>query len=206
MTRGVLKASLVLLAGLTGALDGRGPPGGPAATAAGEEAPAGLRLLELDGRPADPLSEPGEDLQVFLFVRTDCPVSNRYAPEMQRIQGKYAARGVTFFVIYPDPDESPEAIRTHLREYGFPGTPLRDPLHDLVQRTGATVTPEVAVFTGRREMIYRGRIDNRFPDYGKTRARATRHDLRDILDAALSGEADDFSATRAVGCFIPALE
>lgn len=174
----------------------------PATGLAGE----GLRLEDLNGRPADPLAPSAGDVLVFLFFRTDCPVSNRYAPEVKRIHAAYAGQGVSFYLVYPDPDETGEAIRTHLEEYDLPGRPLRDPHHDMVEHAGVTLTPEVAVFTTGRTLAYRGRIDNRFVDYGKARPRATRTDLRDVLDSLLDGETVVFTSTQAVGCFIPDLE
>ena len=64
------------------------------------------------------------------------------------------------------------------------------------------ITPEAAVFAPDREMVYRGRIDDRYVDFGKTRARATRHDLTDALEAVLAGESVPNPRTEAVGCFI----
>ena len=52
------------------------------------------------------------------------------------------------------------------------------------------------------ELVYRGRIDDRYVDFGNTRARATQHDLRQALDAVLSGEPVANPRTKAVGCFI----
>src|SRR6202011_1717325 len=86
--------------------------------------------IGLDGRPADPFTSP---ITVLIFVRTDCPVSNRYAPEIQRIYHEFSPRKVRFWMVYPDRTESPENIRKHLAEYSFPGDPLRDPKKELVK-------------------------------------------------------------------------
>ena len=40
-------------------------------------------VVDLDGRPADPFRLAGSKIVVLLFVRTDCPISNRYAPTIQ---------------------------------------------------------------------------------------------------------------------------
>src|SRR5258706_7607896 len=50
--------------------------------------------------------KPDEKTIVCLFTRTDCPISNSYAPEMRRIHEKFSPRGVAFYLVYPDPDES----------------------------------------------------------------------------------------------------
>jgi hypothetical protein len=163
------------------------------------------RLVDLDGREVNPLATDAS-ATVLLFARSDCPISNRYAPEWQRIHASFASRGVEFWLVYPDPDEPLEVIRKHLEEYGHPGRPVRDPQHAFVRLTEAKVTPEVAVFTAAGDLVYVGRIDDRFVDFGKARAAATRHDLVDALEATLDGKPVAEPRTRAIGCFIPGLD
>src|ERR687888_56342 len=67
---------------------------------------AQLQLSDLAGRQVEPFQSPGAKTIVFLFTRTDCPISNRYAPEVRRLYAKFAASGATFYLVYPDPDES----------------------------------------------------------------------------------------------------
>lgn len=175
------------------------------ACACGGGAGDSLYLLDLDGRRVDPFGE-ATPATVFLFTRSDCPISNRYAPQVQRLHAEFAARDVRFWLVYPDPDEPIEAIRKHIEQYGYAIEALRDPRHTLVRRTQARVTPEAAVFTDAAQMVYRGRIDDRFVAFGKTRAAATSHDLQDALIATLEGRRVEPPTTTAVGCYIPSLE
>ena len=161
-----------------------------------------LRLLGLDGETVAPFSAGDASLRVFLFTRTDCPVSNRYAPEVRRIHEAFAARGVAFWLVYPDPDSSAAEIREHLESYGYAIPALRDPRHELVRRAEATITPEAAVFNASGERVYLGRIDDRYVDFGKARPRPTRHDLVDALEALLAGRPVAEARTTAVGCYI----
>ena len=164
-----------------------------------------LRLLDLEGREVDPFQQTDARATVFLFTRTDCPISNRYAPEILRLQAKFKSDNVRFWLVYPDPDESVKAIREHVKEYGYPLGVLRDPQHRLVTKTQVKVTPEVAVFVSGR-MVYRGRIDDRYVDFGKARAKPTQHDLEQALQAILEGRPVERAMTPAVGCFIPDLQ
>jgi hypothetical protein len=116
---------------------------------------------------------------------------------------------MAFWLVYPDPAETPEAIRRHQREFGLVFHALRDPQHELVRVTQATVTPEAAVFvagpSGPR-MVYRGRIDDRYVDFGRARPSPTTRDLRAVLEALASGTTPAPRTTTAIGCFIPPLE
>ena len=139
---------------------------------------------------------------VCLFTRTDCPVSNSYAPEVRRIYEKFSPRGVSFYLVYPDPDESAQVIEKHLKEYSYPFGALRDPKHELVKLAGAKITPEAAVFDTGGKLLYRGRIDDRYVDFGKMRLAPTVKDLESALDAILDGKPAPAAGGPAVGCFI----
>ncbi len=163
-------------------------------------------LLDLEGRQVDPFQQTDAKATVFLFTRTDCPISNRYTPELQRLQAKFQSDNVRFWLVYPDPDESVKAIREHVKAYGYSFGVLRDPQHRLVEETQVKVTPEAAVFVPGRRMVYRGRIDDRYVDFGKARAKPTQHDLEQALQAILEGRPVERAMTPAVGCFISDLQ
>jgi len=165
-------------------------------------ATASVRVLDLENRRIDPFqASVGAKAVVFLFTATDCPISNRYAPEIQRVYQAYADKGVTFFLVYPNPADTPALIREHVKSFGYKAQPLRDPKHDLARFTGATITPEAAVYAGGR-LVYRGRIDDRYVELGLERPTATTHDLADAIAAAVAGKPVPHATTQAVGCFI----
>jgi hypothetical protein len=165
-------------------------------------APA-VHLLDLDDRIVDPFQAAEESRAiVFLFASIDCPISNRYAPVVQRLHLAFAAQGVAFWLIYPNPAETPSAIRAHVMAFNYPVHVLRDPRHELVKLATVTVTPEAAVYDRQRALVYRGRIDDRYVSLGVQRPAATAHDLRDALAATLGGQRVRQATAPAVGCFI----
>ena len=158
----------------------------------------------LSGATMDPLQAPaGTKAIVFLFTSTDCPISNRYAPEVRRIAEAFGPKGVVFRLVYPSPSEDAKAIREHMAAYSYTGVAeaVRDPKLALVKFAGATVTPEAVVVVGGK-VVYRGRIDDRYVDLGRERPAPTRRDLFDALTAILSGKPTPQAKTQAVGCFI----
>lgn len=146
-----------------------------------------------------PLSA-AEPIRVLVFTTTDCPISNRYAPEIQRLAAKYAEKA-KFVLVYPVAADSPELIREHQKKYGYALESIRDTTHQLMKQTGVTVTPEVAVMVGDR-MVYRGRIDDRYVALGKDRPQPTERDLESALDALVAGKRVAQRQTRAIGCFL----
>ena len=156
--------------------------------------------LNLDGTPADPFTAAAGKPVVLIFVRTDCPISNRYAPLIQQISAEYAAK-VALWLVYPGRTATAEKIRQHERDYGYKIPALRDPQHGLASQAQVQVTPEAAVFDADHHLLYHGRIDNLFKDFGRARPAATTHELDDAIQAALSGRTPPPS-TPGVGCYI----
>ena len=162
--------------------------------------------MDLAGRPVDPLHDPAARLSVLVFVQADCPLSNRYAPEVQRLQERFKPQGVVFWLVYPDATETADTVRRHLQEYGHRSNAARDPGLVLVRKAKARVTPEAAVFGPDERLLYHGRIDDRYPEIGRARAAASSHDLEAALEAALAGRTLAQEEAPAVGCFIADLE
>jgi hypothetical protein len=160
--------------------------------------------VDLGGVPADPLQAAPGKVVVLIFVRADCPVSNRYAPVIQRMSAKYSGKAV-FWLVYPDKAASAEDIRKHQHEYGYTLPALRDPRHALVKLSQVQVTPEAAVFDASHRLIYHGRIDDLYRDLGRARTSPTTHELDDAIQAALSGKTPPASVA-SVGCYISDLE
>jgi hypothetical protein len=147
-----------------------------------------------------PLAEHGQKATVLIFLMHDCPVTNATAPELARLASEFTPRGVHFFGIYTT--ETAAEINTHRRDYGlaFPG--LLDPKLQLARLAGATRVPEAAVFSPAGKLLYRGRIDDRAVQPGRTRPTPSSHDLRLALEAVLADQPPEPRFTTSVGCYL----
>ena len=175
------------------------------ATALERVRPSARDVFNLDGGAIDPFLANVGRLKVFFFVDTECPISNRYAPEVRRYCDQFGPQGVDFSLVYCDADTTADMIRNHMKEFSYHCAGLRDPKHELARKGRVQVTPECAVFTGSGKLVYHGRIDNRYADFGKVRPHPTRHELQDAIEAALLGRAPICISMGAVGCRIPDL-
>jgi hypothetical protein len=161
--------------------------------------------FDLDGKPVNPLDAASGKIVVLVFLRRDCPVSSRYAPVIQQISAQHEG-DASFWLVFPDKDETPQTIHKYLQAYAYHLPALRDPEHALVKLAQVQITPEVAVFTRNHQLIYDGRIDNWYLDLGRSHPAPTTHELDDAIQAALAGKVPAVNQVRGVGCYISDLE
>ena len=68
---------------------------------------------------------------------------------------------------------------------------------------GATITPEVVIYDHRiGQILYSGRIDDRYVKVGKRRRHVQTSELEDALKAIRSGQPVAVRETQATGCLI----
>lgn len=160
-------------------------------------------VRDLAGQPLDPLEAAEGHALVLLFADPQCPISNAYAPEVGRLHAEFAPRGVRFFLVYADAERTEAEVRAHVQAFGYPMPAVLDAAHELTARAGAGTVPEACVFTPAGELVYRGRIDDRYVAFGKQRVAPTVRDLALALEAVLAGARPATPWPAAIGCAIP---
>ena len=169
----------------------------------------GPLAIDLDGRPLTDLSPAGARAVVLFFAASDCPISNRYIPEVQRLAKQFEPLGVRVWFVYPNPGDGAKVVRAHDLEFSITAKTALDTKQTLARMAQVTVTPEATVFvpqgTGLRE-VYRGRIDDRYIALGTERPEATHHDLEEAIRAVLAGSPVRPPAGPPIGCSIVTLQ
>lgn len=162
-----------------------------------------VTVVDLAGNSVNPLIlASGQVANVLVFTTTDCPISNRYSPEIQSLAARFAKQGVAFTLVYPVSTDTAAVIREHLKKFGYAIPAVRDTAQELVKHTGVQVTPEVAVIGDGGAVLYRGRIDDRYIEFGKDRPQPTERTLERALDAIVHGRPVAVRQTQAVGCYL----
>ncbi|HZK80214.1 MAG TPA: redoxin domain-containing protein [Humisphaera sp.] len=187
---------LSIFTGLTLAFAGA-VAGNPPATQVASPA-----IADVTGVIRRPLEMGESKAAVIIFIAVDCPISNGYAPEINRLCKQYESKGLLFYLAYPDGDLTPADAKKHAADYGYTCPALLDRKRELAHRLGATVTPEAVVVDRDGQVAYRGRIDDLYVALGKRRFEATTHDLRMALDAIVAGKPVPTPRTTAIGCAI----
>ncbi len=160
---------------------------------------------DLQGHPVDRLAPPGAKAVVLFFAASDCPISNRYIPEIERLQQAYIPDGVHFLWVYPNPADTAPVVRTHNQQFAVSADAVLDVNQRLTALAHATITPEAAILvpaaSGWRE-VYRGRIDDRYISLGQERPHAMKHDLELAIRAVLASRHVPPPGGPTVGCSI----
>jgi thiol-disulfide isomerase/thioredoxin/mono/diheme cytochrome c family protein len=186
---------------------------GFAALAAGGEpkaapVPLGVKLADWalpradTGKPWS-LATDGRDAAavVVVFMGTECPISNAYAPVLADMAKKYGPKGVVFVGVNSNHQDDAVAVAKHAKDHGFPFVVLKDDGCSLADRFAAKRTPEAFVLDGTRTVRYRGRIDDQM-DKGMKRPVPQHRDLAHALEAVLDGSQVVPAVTEPAGCFI----
>jgi hypothetical protein len=165
--------------------------------------------VDLSGHPVSDLGGPGVRFVVLIFAASDCPISNRYVPEIARLNGEFTSHGVRFWWVFPNAEDTAAKVSQHEREFAIKEDIVLDPKQTLVHLAHATITPEAAVFAVRDSElneIYRGRIDDRYRAIGEERPQPSHHDLEAALNAALADKPIPRPAGPPVGCSVVFLQ
>jgi AhpC/TSA family len=133
---------------------------------------------------------------VLIFFGHDCPMSNGYVPEINRLYKEFESKNIAFCIVYADADLSAKDAAKHAKEYGFACPAILDADLKLASTFGATV------LSADHALLYRGRIDDRYIDFGKLRSEPTVRELHAALSAVLAGKPIAVARAKAIGCDI----
>ena len=158
--------------------------------------------VDLSGKPVSDLGGHGIHFVVLIFAATDCPISNRYVPEIARLNREFSSQGVRFWWVFPNQSDNAHVVFQHNKDFAIRENSLLDVSQATTQRAHATITPEAAVFTADMHEVYHGRIDDRYLDIGQERPQASRHDLELAISAALADKPVPQPGGPSVGCSI----
>src|SRR5262249_6320143 len=139
---------------------------------AASEAPKAVKdfsLADARGKTHTSADWKGKKAVVLFFLNTECPVSNFYAPECSRLAKAFAVKWAAFYGIHPDPDLTAEAAARHAADYRIAFRVLLDPTQVVTRQTGVERVPSAVVLSPEGDVLYRGRVDDRYTADGVRR-------------------------------------
>ncbi len=175
------------------------------------------------GSPAVDFDLPGTDgknhalkdfaqakLLLVIFDTAHCPTSQAYTGRIKKVVEDYKDKGLAVVAIspshpggvrmdelgYSDVDDSFESMKVRARHERLPYPFLYDGEPNKVSMAyGPKATPHCFLFDGDRKLRYTGRIDD-----AEKIEKVKVHDLRNAIDALLSGKEPPVTITRPMGC------
>jgi peroxiredoxin len=154
-------------------------------------------LPDVNGADRSLKSLAGKNGTVLLFIAVQCPVSNAYNERMEKLAQDYKAKGIAVIGINSNVAEDADAVKGHAAENKLSFPILKDPGNKIADKLGASVTPEAYFLDAKNKLLYHGRIDN-----SRNAAQVESNDLRNALDATLSGKPVEKAEAKAFGCSI----
>ena len=198
--RAELVIAMVVLASATVFAAGKEPPG-VAELAIGKPAPA-FQLPATDGKTYAFKDVAGEKGTLIVFSCNHCPYATGYQQRIMDLTTKFKPQGIGVAMIssndakaYPDDSFEMMKERATATKYNFPY--LYDETQSVALNYGPKVTPHVFLFDAKRNLVYRGRIDDSVKDN-----KVTRRELAEALAALVTGKSIPTATTTAFGCSI----
>jgi peroxiredoxin/mono/diheme cytochrome c family protein len=158
-----------------------------------------LALKDLAGREGKLSIPQGNKGLVIACFSASCPLSNKFAPELARLEKEFAAQKITFLLVSPMAGEQVEDLRKFAATYGLSSPVIPDAQGVLARALGAETTTEVFVLDAARTLVYRGALNDQY-GLGYSKDAPTKNYLRDALAAVLRGAPPFVAATTAPGC------
>jgi len=160
----------------------------------------GIRILDVEGNIHALGEVDGLEGIAFVFISSECPISRRYVPELNRLAQSDAADRIRFYGVLSDLSVSRQAAENFVSEFQVAFPVLLDTSRDLAALFTPTHVPQAFVVRASGQLVYRGRIDDQYANVDKRRPQAREKDLLAAMTAIANGDEVLVSRTAPVGC------
>lgn len=146
----------------------------------------------------------GQKGTVIMFICNHCPFVKHVNPEIVKLAAAYQEKGIGFIAISSNdvenyPQDAPDLMKENAKQEGYLFPYLYDATQETAKAYKAACTPDFYLFDTDLELVYRGQLDDSRPGNGIP---LTGNNLRNALDATLSGREIDPDQKPSIGCNI----
>ncbi len=160
-------------------------------------------LPSVDGRKFQLQDFQSSRILVFAFICNHCPYVQAIEDRLIQLSRLWSLEDVALIGICSnDPEDYPEDAPRELlqrwreKNYGFPY--LIDETQSAAKAFGAVCTPDFFVYDSKRELSYRGRLDDSWRNPDKVK----RQELKEAVQTLLRGASPSISQNPSMGCSI----
>lgn len=169
----------------------------------GTQAPR-FALPDTDGRTVSLDDFTSAKALVVMFICNHCPFVKHVRDELARFGRDMKAKGVAVVAISSNdvsthPADSPAKMAEEKKAAGYDFPYLYDAEQSVAAEYKAACTPDFYLFDQNLKLVYRGQFDDSRPGNGIP---VTGSDLRQAVDALLSGQPASSPQKPSIGCNI----
>ena len=146
----------------------------------------------------------GDVATLIMFICNHCPFVKHIQNELVNLGKEYPTKGISLIAISSNdastyPEDSPDKMKTLALSAGYTFPYLYDESQQVARDYDATCTPDFFLFDKDLICVYRGQLDDSRPG---NNIQVTGTDLREALNAVLSGNEVNPNQKPSIGCNI----
>lgn len=141
---------------------------------------------------------------LVMFICNHCPFVQHLQGALAQLGRDYSDKPLAIVAISSNdvssqPEDSPQKMAETAARVGYTFPYLYDESQEVARAYGAACTPDFFLFDAERRLVYRGQFDDSRPGNDKP---VTGADLREAIDAVLSGQPVPQDQKPSIGCNI----
>ncbi|RME17992.1 MAG: thioredoxin family protein [Bdellovibrio sp.] len=140
---------------------------------------------------------------LVMFICNHCPYVKAIEDRLIQLGNSFKNQPVQFLAICSNdptdyPEDAPEELKKRARDKNYPFPYLIDESQDVAKAFGAVCTPDFFLYNEKKQLVYRGRLDDSWNDPQKV----SQQDLKEAIEALLNGETPSTEQHPSMGCSI----
>ena len=140
---------------------------------------------------------------LIMFICNHCPYVIHYHDQLIKLDNDYSHLlnlvAISSNDIVNFPEDSPDKMKDLWRELGLSFPYLYDETQDVAKKFKAACTPEFYLFSSKKRLVYRGRMDDSSP---KSVNAPSANELRAAIDNIIAGKDISSEQYPSMGCNI----
>jgi thiol-disulfide isomerase/thioredoxin len=146
----------------------------------------------------------GKKATLVMFICNHCPFVLHINSELAKLGNDYKENGVGIIAISSNdienyPEDGPELMKIKSAEVGYSFPYLYDETQEVAKAYDAACTPDLFLFDSELKLAYHGQFDDSRPSLDIP---VTGKDIRNAIDAVLTGEEVNQNQIPSMGCNI----
>lgn len=141
---------------------------------------------------------------LIMFICNHCPFVVHVNDALVKLANDYKQKGIGFLAISANdmvkhPDDAPDKMKAIAEQLQYPFPYCYDESQEVAKTFGATCTPDFFIYNDKKELVYRGQLDDSRPGNGIP---VTGIDIRNAFDQLIADQPIATEQRPSIGCNI----